>query len=165
MKTTILAVFWVCLTIVFGNAQTLSITNGNSVLTVSNGTVIATQTISAPAPVLVSTNGQVVPQAFIDAIAQATDIPEGVLKVVPLKGLVWLFVLAVGVPVASRWLRKLIPDDLQTGNAGRVLQHMALEINPQLTPTPPDVAAPKTILAVQETGQKVVAEPAATVKL
>ena len=143
------------------SAQTF-VTNGDSVLTVSNGNVIATAPLVipvAPAPPLVSTNGYVVPQAFIDALAQATGIPEGVLRVIPLKGLFWLFIISVGLPVAARWARKLIPDDLQTGKLGTALKHAALEINPALTPTPPDVAIPKTELKDTQTGAIVSPQP------
>lgn len=137
------------------HAQTLQVTNGNSVLTVSNGVVVSTASLQAPEPALVSTNGQVVQAAFVQAIAQATGIPTAVLSVVPLKGLFWLFILSVGVPVAARWLRKLVPDDLQTGAVGTALKHAALEINPNLTPTPPTVEKPAVVLTDQSTGAKV----------
>lgn len=144
------------------HAQVITVTSGDSLLTISNGLVVATMPITNAAPVLVTTNGQVVPQAFIDALASATGIPSEILKVMPLKALVWLFVVAVGLPVISRYARKLIPDRLQTGKLGDVLKHAALEINPGLTPTPPGVPAPAVELKDTATGavvQPALAQP------
>lgn len=145
----LLGIALVCAPIVC-HAETF--TNGSSVITVSNGVIIATEPLTNAAPVLVTTNGQVVPQAFIDALANATGIPSEILKIMPLKALVWLFVVAVGLPVVSRYARKLIPDRLQTGKLGDVLKHTALEINPGLTPTPPKVPAPAVELKDTATG-------------
>jgi hypothetical protein len=141
--------------IVFCHAQTLTITNGDKVETVSNGFVVATAPLTLPAPPLVTNDGKVVPQAFVDALAQATGIPSEVLKLIPLKYLFWLFVISVGLPVVSRYARKLVPDNLQTGKLGAALAHCALEINPQLTPTPPNVPKPSVVLQDVQTGAKV----------
>jgi hypothetical protein len=139
-----------------GSQFTGTLTNGMLIESVSNGLIVSETPISTnTSPVIVGTNGVVLPDAFIDAIATATGIPVALVRVLPLKAIVWLFVLAVGVPVVSRWGRKLLPDSIQTGAAGTVLKNLALEINPELTPTPPNVANPKTTLEVVATGQPV----------
>jgi hypothetical protein len=46
--------------------------------------------------------------------------------------------LVGAVVIIARILRKVIPDNAQLGKAGTFLKHLALEINPQLTPPPPD---------------------------
>ena len=38
------------------------------------------------------------------------------------------------IVLVARALRKLVPDNMQTGVAGTVLKHAALEINPTTTP-------------------------------
>jgi len=39
--------------------------------------------------------------------------------------------IVVGIFTVARILRKAIPDASQTGKAGELLKHLALEINPQ----------------------------------
>lgn len=56
------------------------------------------------------------------------------------------------IPIIARILRKAIPDNLQTGNAGTVLKHIALEINPQSTPPSPSVTVTATTTAPKVLG-------------
>ena len=63
--------------------------------------------------------------------------------------------LAASVMILARVLRKAVPDNWQTGILGRLLAHTALEVNPQLTPTPPNVAKPSVELKDVSTGAKV----------
>lgn len=59
----------------------------------------------------------------------------------------------------ARVLRKAIPDHVQTGGLGTFLKHIALEINPQETPTPANVQKPTVELVGQTSGEVVKPEP------
>jgi hypothetical protein len=130
--------------------QVLIITNGAYILTISNGTVVNAAPAPAPEPPLVARNGQVVPAAFVDAIAQATGIPSEVLAIIPLKGLFWLFVLSVGLPALARYLRKWIPDSVQNNKAGLALAHIANEVNPTIEKLAAAAEQEKATKAIQE---------------
>lgn len=77
-------------------------------------------------------------------IAQITNSPNvgqaiGVLvhAVAPNINMTDVSEIVGAIFIIARVLRKVIPDNAQTGKLGTVLKHAALEINPQLTPTPP----------------------------
>jgi hypothetical protein len=143
------------------HAQTLSVTNGDKVLTVSNGSVIATTPLAVPAaplPPLVNSSGVVVPAALLDYISQQTGLPMEILQNIQVKYLVWFGILLTlynSSQTVARDLRKILPDSWQTGKFGLVLKHVAREINPQLTPTPPDVAVKTVELKDVQTGAQV----------
>jgi hypothetical protein len=68
------------------------VTNGTSVLTVSNGVVIATASIAAPAPTATE----------ITDIANSLGIPAWVVSLVPLKYILWLALAIWLLPYAGR---------------------------------------------------------------
>jgi hypothetical protein len=70
----------------------LTITNGSNVETVSNGVVIATTPIAAPAPS---------PTEIAD-IAASLGIPSWIVSLIPLKYILWLGVLIWILPYAGR---------------------------------------------------------------
>ena len=117
-------------------AQTLTITNGDKVLTVSNGNVVATASLITNAPPLVmTTNGVVIPQAFLAELANTTGIPIECLNILPLKVIVWIVGIAVCISLIrffSSALRKIIPDNLQVNQLGLWLAHLAGEVNPSI---------------------------------
>jgi hypothetical protein len=53
----------------------------------------------------------------------------------------------------ARYLRKGLPDRIQTGVIGTILKHAALEINPQNTPTPPQALPVSTNPGAALTGK------------
>jgi hypothetical protein len=49
--------------------------------------------------------------------------------------------------LVARLLRKFVPDNLQTGKAGQILKHIALEVNPVLGELKPVIAEVEPIVA------------------
>jgi hypothetical protein len=77
-------------------------------------------------------------------LAQVTNNPSTLVDAIRLIRDVWPNLsiqdcvnLIGAVFILARVLRKAIPDSMQTGSLGTILKHTALEINPQLTSTPP----------------------------
>jgi hypothetical protein len=118
------------------DAQNLLVTNGDTVLTVSNGVVVSSAAIVPQTPpIVLTTNGVVVPQAFLTEISVQTGIPVSLLNMIPLKYMVWIAVIYLILSSTKNIaiiLRKVIPDDLQVGNFGLILAHLAGEVNPSI---------------------------------
>lgn len=75
----------------------------------SNGVAVATNTTLAP----------VTAASFTSYLPMIQNIIET------------LGSIGAAILILARSLRKIIPDNLQTGSAGTLLKHFALEINPQ----------------------------------
>jgi len=84
------------------------------------------------------------------ASGQLAQLESGITKLIEAIGS-----LGAAILILARVLRKLVPDGWQTGIFGRLLAHTALEVNPQLTPTPPNVAKPSVELKDVSTGATV----------
>jgi hypothetical protein len=82
-------------------AQVLTVTNGQSVLTISNNAVVSTAPLAVVAP-LVNTNGQVIPAALAADVATSLGIPAFIVNLVPLKLLLWIGALIWFLPYAGR---------------------------------------------------------------
>lgn len=84
------------------HAQVITVTNGGSLLTISNGLVVATTPLTNAAQVLVTTNGQVIPAALASQIATDLGIPSFVVSLIPLKLVPWIALIIFIIPYAGR---------------------------------------------------------------